>query len=310
MRARSLTFVLCATVLGCGLNCTKRDAMSQGRRIPNHYQLYRSSDDWDVEVWINNQPVVIAFDATSAWYDVTPYVISGTNSIRVRARYTQGLSGLPPTSPGELELSLNRISYPGRERETLSKVAAVSSATESVDEEASFQADMPITWTWQQADDLALLTSAEELQVMSAMHEVAAAYKKRDPRAAYDLCERWWQGSQRPDTAYWHSDLAESLDTEKLYSSRVKNWTVTVAERSDIRFTAGTKLLCLTVPRLTADDSMLGSAVPKPVPVIRAGPPPRTPLDGTHDIYGYCLAPVFLVKVKGAWRVLYWDWFL
>lgn len=300
-----------AAVLICSLSCAKQDTSSQALTIPYHYQVYRSSEDWEVEVWINDQPAVIAFDASSVWYDVTPHVVNGANSMRVRARHRQDVSGLPSPTPCELKLTLDRIAYPGRKTETLVETAAVSSDTQTVDKEASFQADMPITWAWQQADDLPQqLTETDELQVMKVVNELAAACEKRDPRAEYDLSARWWSGRQRPDMSDWHPGLAETLASRKEYSSRVKNWTVNVADRSDIRFTAGTKLLCLTVPRLVADDTMIGTAVPKPVPVIRAGPPPQTPPDGTHDIYGYYVTPLFLMKVGGVWRVLYWDWFL
>lgn len=216
----------------------------------NHAMRYAVNivhSGWIVEVDVNDQPAVRAGETSSLW-DVTSFVVDGSNEVRLSATRDPRVR-MPST---RCEIVILRCSgIPDRKMETLGGIKAARLGEQAeVEARISFTADVPFQWTWQDADDLIELGDADRVAIAQIVNDIADRWRKRDARAVYRFGELW---APREHLVRHFGEGAildyPSLETEVRRLMALPGYEVASTSVDAWKWSRGTKVLCVHMPQ-------------------------------------------------------------
>lgn len=230
-------------------------------------------------LWINDQPAVVLCvpQDTVFMADVTQYVVDGTNSVRV--------TSAEDPNANRVEIALSRWYEDDTNAEPIATLTA--GGAEPNIATCTFEATVPVRWTWQDAEDLADLSPDDEAAILLGLQAFADLAAKGD----FAACRRHqhpWLSADPPRGLLAENRIWQMKELAERERQFIKGLTqATVCPREEVDFYAGTRVVRLrSKARETGLMHLKGTGSPPELVVPHA-----------------CF-----IRLKGKWRYLDASW--
>ena len=287
---RAAVLLLIVLMLLNGSSCGKG---RHAAKFEANYRFMVCHQGWRVKLWVNGQPVEFV-NGLAVSYDMTPFVINGPNTVRIKADRLQGEG---PAFSRACEIRLDRWPINATDPNQVEMLGGIdddgSAKRDSFETTVEFRADVPIRWGWQDADDINALTDADRDAIWKIVKQYADTLKSRDRKALDSLL------SARVPLHPGKAVLQDRVMTAFEEVCKYEDYTVTIVPRDKARFTVGSKVVTVFDDekepfRAEADDPEL----------LHAGHALEHEDASGEPVYDLSVERMLFVKMRGKWRVL------
>jgi len=177
--AACIVFGACLT--GCGGE-RDQEIYDKVKRDPKMYFVnYGPSGTWNVEVLMNGIPVVRATSNYSGACDVIYYMVDGSNTITVKAEQVDEMFAGPLTIQVVWVRRSHMLNGRPEDVKTLFEIVVEPKEIGYLAEESrTFEAEIPVRWTWLSAEAIEELTRKDREEILAIINSIYDAYKEKD----------------------------------------------------------------------------------------------------------------------------------
>ena len=272
--------------------------ISKKHRIEAVYVFKRLCNAWQLDVYINDQPVTRWAGGETGGLGVTQFVVDGKNTIRVTATRDTSFEYLS----GTCEWQLDRASGPRLEDwKTVCDVHDdPNDDTQRLEYEFEFDAEVPFRWAWQDATPIGELSAADREQILSLYKQWVTAHgPPLQKERMQEFFLSWGPDGRAPQSPYPVPDMDQfSADVDRVVKLPGFKFYATPVEELD--WIVGDRLVLLRASKMV--DGEYGPERPD----LLAG------CIGDHGArprgFNVVTPRLYFAKMNGRWRALEFDW--